>query len=254
MKTPIILAVALLAAELASAEDIALRDGRVLINAVVLKQDASTVTVRHSGGFSQIEKSKLPDDLAEKYPIDEEAAEVQHKAEIERVKQVIANQAAQLEQAKKTAALNTAAKAKAKAQERVVAPSWEVRPHLVNERERWKWRTIPLTLRPTPAQIDGAKWEKVYEGIGANQRAPIELTGKLWRISVHQETMMGKLSYVSALVANPTVGHKLASIFLRNSADETAFGNVTGPAILDVVSDGASVRVLIEQQVEASTW
>ena len=56
----------------ASAADILLKDGRVLKNAVVIKQDHSSVTVRHTEGFSQVEKTKLPDELAAQYPVDAE--------------------------------------------------------------------------------------------------------------------------------------------------------------------------------------
>lgn len=98
MKTPIALALALLCAALASAADITLKDGRVLEDAVVLKQDAGTITVRHSGGFTQFEKTKLPDDLATQYPVDEAAAAQQRSAELASIRKRTAERAAAAKQ------------------------------------------------------------------------------------------------------------------------------------------------------------
>lgn len=81
MKTPLAFVLALALATLAAAADLALKDGRVLRNAVVTKQDPTTITVRHSEGFSQVEKSKLPDELAAQYPVDEAAAARQRTIE-----------------------------------------------------------------------------------------------------------------------------------------------------------------------------
>lgn len=88
MKTPIAFILALLAAALVSASDLTLKDGRVWTGATIIKQDPTTVTVRHSGGFTQVEKTKLPDELAAQYPIDTTAAEAQRAAELARVEQL----------------------------------------------------------------------------------------------------------------------------------------------------------------------
>ena len=104
MKTPIALALALLCAALASAADITLKDGRVLKDAVVLKQDASTITVRHAGGFTQVEKSKLPDELAAQYPIDEAAAAQQRAAELAGIQRRTMEQAEAAKQYREAAA------------------------------------------------------------------------------------------------------------------------------------------------------
>lgn len=105
MKPPLALAFALLCAALAVADDLALKDGRVLKDAVVLKQDAATITVRHTGGFTQVEKQFLPDDLAAKYPIDYEAAEREQERTLreisEREKQRAQAYAHQIEEAEK---------------------------------------------------------------------------------------------------------------------------------------------------------
>ena len=76
------LSFALVAASLASAADITLKDGRVLRDAVVVRDDAATVTFRHTAGFTQIEKSKLPESLAAEYPLD--AAQAKLEAEQQR--------------------------------------------------------------------------------------------------------------------------------------------------------------------------
>jgi len=69
-----LLALLLLAPSLASAADCVLKDGRVLRDARVIRHDAATVTFRHAHGFTQVEKSKLPEALAADYPLDEALA------------------------------------------------------------------------------------------------------------------------------------------------------------------------------------
>ena len=71
------LTLALLATSVAGAADITLNDGRMLREAVVIKQDAATVTFRHSAGFTQIEKSKLPESLATEFPLDADQAKLE---------------------------------------------------------------------------------------------------------------------------------------------------------------------------------
>lgn len=77
MKKLVVASLALLAASLAGAADIALKDNRVLRDAVVVRHDAATVTFRHATGFSQIEKPKLPESLAAEYPFDPAQAKLE---------------------------------------------------------------------------------------------------------------------------------------------------------------------------------
>jgi hypothetical protein len=51
-----------------------LTDGRVFENARITGESPLMVTVRHSGGFAQVEKLALPEELLAKYPVDREAA------------------------------------------------------------------------------------------------------------------------------------------------------------------------------------
>jgi hypothetical protein len=71
------ISLALVAASFASAADITLKDGRVLRDAVVIRHDAATVTFRHTTGFTQIERSKLPEVLAAEYPLDPTQAKLE---------------------------------------------------------------------------------------------------------------------------------------------------------------------------------
>ncbi len=73
------LCLGLLVAAPLAAVDLALKDGRLLRDAVVVREDAATVTFRHAGGFTQVDKSKLPEQLATTYPFD--AAQAQLDAE-----------------------------------------------------------------------------------------------------------------------------------------------------------------------------
>lgn len=83
MKTLVVaLPFALVAASLAGAADLTLKDGRVLRDAVMVRHDAATVTFRHAAGFTQIEKTKLPEPLAAEYPLD--AAKAKLEAEQQR--------------------------------------------------------------------------------------------------------------------------------------------------------------------------
>lgn len=49
------------------ADDIKTTDGNTYKDAQVVEQDASTVTIKHSSGFSKINRSALPDDIQKKY-------------------------------------------------------------------------------------------------------------------------------------------------------------------------------------------
>lgn len=85
-KLVVALSLALVATSFTSAADIALKDGRLLREAVVVKHDAATVTFRHVAGFTQIEKAKLPLELAVMYPLDTAKAELEAKQQLEAAK------------------------------------------------------------------------------------------------------------------------------------------------------------------------
>lgn len=70
------LALTLISVPLAYPLDLTLKDGRVLRDAVVVKEDAATVTVRHTGGFTQVDKTKLPESLLTEYPLDAAQAKI----------------------------------------------------------------------------------------------------------------------------------------------------------------------------------
>jgi len=51
------------------ASNLALTDGRVLRDATILSQSATTVTVRHAGGLASVPKAQLPEALRAQYPV-----------------------------------------------------------------------------------------------------------------------------------------------------------------------------------------
>ncbi len=57
------------------AEDITLKDGRVLNDASIHSQSALSVMIKHRDGVSSIAKNLLPDNLAAQYPVDQKALE-----------------------------------------------------------------------------------------------------------------------------------------------------------------------------------
>ncbi len=82
MNTLAAITFALFAASSICAADIALLDGRILRDAAVINEDATTVTIRHASGLVQIEKTKLPESLAAEHPSDP----AQAKLEAERLR------------------------------------------------------------------------------------------------------------------------------------------------------------------------
>lgn len=92
MKTKLTLLVALLAAVLAPASDIALTDGRVLKDAAIVSQSAGRVCIRHEGGLTQVEKNKLPADLAQQYPAASEAVAAEDARREELAKEALAKE------------------------------------------------------------------------------------------------------------------------------------------------------------------
>jgi len=67
------------------AEDIALKDGRVLANASIVSQGPRTVTIKHAAGLTAVNKAQLSSELQIRYPIDEAAArKAEQRAEADR--------------------------------------------------------------------------------------------------------------------------------------------------------------------------
>ncbi len=68
----------------ALANDIVLKDGRILANATIVSQSPRNVTIKHATGLSSIAKEQLTPELLARYPIDETAAREadQHSKEI----------------------------------------------------------------------------------------------------------------------------------------------------------------------------
>lgn len=241
MKTPLVLALALLCTVLASAADIALKDGRVLRNAVVTKQDPTTVTVRHAEGFSQVEKVKLPDELAAQYPVDQAAAEAQRKAELARAEQIAREQADTA-----TRIRNTPVRKKPQPDIRTVQIAF--RPKGMDSDDRWKWRKRILTLHPSEDQLAVINWAGVehFEGV-RHYRAKVALRGPLWRIVVSQSCPLGQGGHASAIVSNAD-GDKLACAHVGGgSGAAISYGNADGEAMLDVVATNGTMSISLEQ-------
>lgn len=58
-----------LLASVCSAADLTLTDGRVLKEAKITSQSATSVTVRHAGGFASVPKAQLPESLRAQYQV-----------------------------------------------------------------------------------------------------------------------------------------------------------------------------------------
>ena len=99
LATPLVLA--LLATAPLNASDLALKDGRVFRDAIVVREDAATVTLRHAGGFAQVEKSKLPEHLLAQHPFDATQAQLETERQAAEV-------AARLAEAQRQRAARTA--------------------------------------------------------------------------------------------------------------------------------------------------
>lgn len=245
MKPLLVLFLALALAALASAADLALKDGRVLRSAVITKQDPTTVTVRHSGGFTQVEKTKLPDELAAQYPVDIASAEAQRAAEMARAEQVTKQQAlraAQIRAAVKTQPAPTPPSLD-------MTPSRVVRPFLSDADDRWRWRCKPLSAPVSPAYLATRRWEKIYEGRGSKLRTEIDFPAGLWRIVVsYQSNGQSHQPRVqtSVIVSAKDGGDKLAC----SVNSQTVYGNVAGPATLDAFCQNGGMAVIVEKAVD----
>lgn len=230
------------------ADDITLTDGRVLRDAKVLGQSPTTITVRHSEGFSQVEKAKLPPGLAELYPIDQAAAEIQRRAEIARSERLAG------EQAQKADAIRAkSSKPRPDTYFDLVAQSIQIeaRPQFSNSREESDWRDKPLSLGAV--DMAGLRWEKLFEQRGDSRvRTKLKLAKPYWRVRVELVDHGGKCSFAGAIVVDRS-GNKLAACcmsgFRRDKPKVSAIGNAPGEATLDVVAQGGALVVIVEQAV-----
>lgn len=68
MKT-LLCALCVLCGSILSAADLQLTDGRLLRDATITSQSATSVTVRHAGGLASVPKAALPADLRAQYPV-----------------------------------------------------------------------------------------------------------------------------------------------------------------------------------------
>ena len=78
--------ISLVFTSLLCAEDIVLKDGRVLSNAEIFSQSSLSVMVKHSGGLSSVPKTLLPDKLATQYPVPPKALEDAKAKEVSKAK------------------------------------------------------------------------------------------------------------------------------------------------------------------------
>ncbi len=240
MKTLLALVLALAIAALASAADLALKDGRTLRNATITGQSPTTVTVRHAEGFTQVEKGKLPDELAAQYPIDEAAAAQQRTAELSRAAQITRQQAAVATQIRN-------APVRKKQQPDISTVQIAFRPKGMDSEDRWKWRKRNLTLHPSDDQLAVLTWVGVEQFDGSRHfRAKVVLKGPLWKITVSQICPLGQRGSASAIVSNPE-GDKLACAYASGTESVVAYGNADGEAMLDVVSTHGMMKVRLEQ-------
>ncbi len=161
----------LLAPVAASAADYALKDGRVLHDAKVIRQDAATVTFRHAHGFTQVEKSKLPEALAADYPLDEALARrdasLQAQAAQARAAEARRRQA---EQAQRAAAAPVPA----------VPPAAEP--------------ATPPAYSPSPSPVPGYAWQQSWDHHRHYPRrqvvAPARATPPNWELQMTPDVRM----------------------------------------------------------------
>lgn len=226
----------------ASAADIALSDGRIFREAKIVSQSPTTVTIRHAAGFDQVPKAKLPPDLAAQYPSDDAAASLEAAAAEKRAAATAAAQAAKAERIRASAARAPQPKPPAPA-----AASFEFPPKLDSPRDRWLWRTKPLTMGPGTFGPISQDWRKLVDFCGGRRfRQHIELPPGVWRVSVTRQFMgrensWGNQHHTSVIVTAEN-GAKLAC-----SVDcATVFGNVSGKAVIDGETVSGTISVVLE--------
>lgn len=246
MKTPIALVLALVLAALAGATDVTLKDGRVLRNAVITKQDPTTVTVRHAEGFSQVEKAKLPDELAAQYPVDQAAAETQRKAELARAEQIAREQASRATVIRRAPQPITPA---APAPEQVYAAddvSRRTYDHTNNPSSRLSSRRFSFSA-PLPPHFNPeyASWNKVHEcnGRGSMRPVAITITKPVFRIRC-QFVEQGMYAYMAARVIGDDV---YAAAWLEASTSGCVYGRQSGELKLEVSSQRGGWSVVVEE-------
>lgn len=240
MKAPLL---ALLAAACtATAGDIALPDGRLFRDAQIVSQSPDTVTIRHAAGFDQVPKAKLPPELAAQYPADTAAAEAAAVESQQRGAALAAAQAAKAQQIRAAAA-----KAPQPKPPPLAAASFEFPPKLNSPRDRWNWRTKPLTVGPGSLGPVSGDWVKLVDFVGGRRfRQHLDLPPGVWRVRVTRQFMgrensWGNRHHTSVIVTAEN-GAKLAC-----SVDcATVYGNVSGKAVIDGETVSGTISVVLE--------
>lgn len=242
MRPQLALALALLASALASAADIALPDGRIFREASIVGQSPTAVTIRHAEGFAQVEKAKLPPELAAQYPVDAAAAAATEAESQRRAAALSAAQAAKAQQIRSSPSRTPAVSAV-----RPAEPSFEFPPKLTDARDRWRWRTKPLTIGPGSLGAMGPAWTKLVDFTGVRHfRQHIDLPPGVWRILVTRqiigrENSWGNRNHTSVIVTSEN-GAKLAC-----SVDcLPVYGNVSGKAVIDGETISGTINVVLE--------
>lgn len=231
---------------LAVAADIALKDGRVLRQAVILRQDPTTVTVRHAEGIAQVAKVQLPEAMAADYPVDDAAATTAAAEQAARVEGMATVQACKKEVKRRLAAAAPAVAEEPTGADRPVLR--EDIPQMKNDRDRRRWRRSELSL-PNDETYARCEWLKVYEYHGSGHcNTPLELKTGLWRVRVDYITPeYARCAYVLSAIVKDRQGNKLACAVARGTGTDVAYGNASGDAVLDVITTGGTFVVIVEE-------
>jgi len=94
MKT-LLCALSVLCGSILSAADLTLTDGRVLKDATITSQSATTVTVRHAAGLASVPKTVLPVELRAQYPVSAPTAPLAVKPDADKAARIAAVRAAE---------------------------------------------------------------------------------------------------------------------------------------------------------------
>lgn len=246
LKTAVVVTGALASAALAVAADFALKDGRVLRQATILKQDPTTVTVRHAEGITQVAKAQLPDAMAADYPVDAEAATTAAAEQAARAAAIAAAQAGKAAAIRRLPAATPAVAEERASEDRPVLR--EDIPQMKNDRERRRWRRRELSL-PDDEKYAQREWLKIYEYHGSGHcNTPLELKTGLWRVRVDYITPEhARCAYVLSAIVKDRQGNKLACAVTRGTGTDVAYGNASGNAVLDVTATGGTFVVIVEE-------
>ncbi len=148
-----------------------LTDGRVFENARITGESPLMVTFRHAGGFAQVEKLALPDDLLAKYPVDREAAaraierdeearEKRASTDARRVARALDERRATVEANARRAAVEQAEQAQAESRARGLAQAEAERYF----RTRWKPGNTSVALTDLQVTIDTVEAKAGWPG------------------------------------------------------------------------------------------